>query len=104
MKRPSTPPFLSELRTASSPASKVKALKLLKNELIGHEQKKEKWVKWGLLTTLAHILSSSKSNGKNKYRENNGLDAFSRHQDDQTEDDEARLQAVMVVGSLAYGS
>ena len=103
MKRPSTPPILSEVRTASSPASQVKALKVLKNELIGHEQKKEQWVKLGVLTTLAHILTSTKDNGKNKHREDIGVASYSRAQDEQSEDEEARLQAVIVIGSVAYG-
>lgn len=103
MKRPSTPPILSELRTTSSPASQVRALKLLKNELIGHEQKKEKWVKLGILTTLADILNSSKYNGKDKHRETTGSDGSSNNQVGQNENQQARLQAVIVVGSLAYG-
>ncbi len=69
MIRPSTPPILSELQEASSAASQVKALKELKNELIGHEHKKELWIQLGVLTVLARILNSSSKGGKLKTRE-----------------------------------
>ena len=103
MIRPSTPPVLSELRSASSPAGQVKALKDLKNELIGHEQKKEIWIGLGVLIPLARILNSHKSNGKKKHRDINGFDGQWKAQSAQTEEEEARLQAIIVVGSLAYG-
>jgi len=104
MTRRATLPILSELRSASSPASQVKALKELKNELIGHEQKKEVWIGMGVLTPLARILSSHKGDGKKKHRDINVSD-------DQEEKDgnavpievEAQLQAIIVLGSLAYG-
>ncbi|KAL9125147.1 MAG: hypothetical protein Q9217_005604 [Psora testacea] len=103
MTRPSTPPILSELRSASSPASQVKALRQLKNELIGHEQKKEMWVGLGILTPLVRILNSYKGDGKRKPRDTDG----DRNQEEaarpRTREEEARLQAIIIIGSLAHG-
>ena len=103
MTRPSTPPILSELRSASSPASQVKALRDLKNELIGHEQKKELWIGLGVLAPLGRILNSHKGNGKKKHRDVNGTGNKSKGRGFGTEEEEARLQAIIVVGSLAHG-
>ena len=103
MTRLATLPILSELRSASSPASQVKALKELKNELIGHEQKKELWIGLGVLTPLARILNSHKGNGKKKHRDINGSDSQWKDRSINTDEEEARLQAIIVLGSLAYG-
>ena len=103
MIRPSTPLILSELRSASSSGGQVKALKDLKNELIGHEQKKELWIGLGVLTPLAGILNSYKANGKKKHRDINVSDGQWKAQNIHAGEEEARLQAIIVVGSLAYG-
>lgn len=103
MTRPSTPPILSELRYASSPASQIHALQELKNELIGHEEKKEIWIGLGVVTPLVRILNSHKGNGKREHRDLNGNANQIRGKTRRTEEEEARLQAIIVVGSLAFG-
>lgn len=103
MTRPSTPPILSELRSPISPASQVAALRALKNELIGHEQKKEMWVGLGVVAPITRILYTHKGGGKRRHGEVNGsVDQVSRvlHR---TDEEEARLQAILIVGSLACG-
>ena len=104
MTRPSTPPILSELRSPSSPASQVAALRALKNEIIGHEQKKEMWIGLGVVPPIARVLNTHKGSGKRRHREVNG---GVRHPDRRAgrtdEEEEARLQAIIIVGSLAYG-
>ncbi|KAL8769840.1 MAG: hypothetical protein Q9209_004278 [Squamulea sp. 1 TL-2023] len=100
---PTAPPILSELRSSTSSTNQIAALRALKNEIIGHEQKKRTWVTLGVLAPLARILNTPKANGKR--RESNGSrlthhgnTAFGR-----TDEEEARLQAIIVVGSLASG-
>lgn len=104
MTRPSTPPILSELRSASSPASQVAALRALKNEIIGHEQKKEMWVGLGVLAPIARILNTHKGNGKRRHRDvvNNSTNQ-SKQRGGRSDEEEARLQAIIIVGSLAHG-
>jgi len=103
MARPSTPPILSELRGASTPASQVKALRELKNDVIGHDQKKEMWVGLGVLNPLVRILSSYKGSGKRRRRDTNGNPGQARSKASRNDEEEARLQAVIIVGSLAHG-
>lgn len=103
MTRPSTPPILTELRSPSSPASQVAALRALKNEIIGHEQKKEMWVGLGVVTPIVRILNASKGSGKRKGREINGAVKYREKKVPRTDEEEARLQAIIIVGSLAQG-
>ena len=103
MTRPSTPPILAELRSASSPTSQLQALRKLKHEVIGHEQKKQAWVESGVLAPLVRILNSYKGDGKRKARSlGTGIDR-QWAKESRTEEEEARLQAVIIVGSLAHG-
>ncbi|KAI4256582.1 MAG: hypothetical protein L6R42_006128, partial [Xanthoria sp. 1 TBL-2021] len=103
MALPTTPPILSELRSSTSSINQIAALRALKNEIIGHEQKKRDWVGLGVLAPLARILNTPRANGKRRESNgnrsaHNGKPAFGR-----TDEEEARLQAVIVVGSLASG-
>lgn len=103
MTRPSTPPILSELRNSSSPASQVAALRALKNEIIGHEQKKEMWIGLGVLDPLVRILNSHKASGKRRYREGHGSANQPKRRGSRTDEEEAHLQAIIILGSLAHG-
>jgi len=103
MTRPSTPPILSELRSASSPASQVAALRALKNEVIGHEQKKEMWIGLGVLAPITRILNTHRGSGKKRHRDVNGSTNKSKQRGGRSDEEEARLQAVIIVGSLAHG-
>ena len=103
MTRPSTPSILSELRSASSPASQVAALRALKYEIIGHEQKKGKWIAMGVLAPIVRILNTHRGNGKRKHRDVHSTRAQSKQRGARSDDEEARLQAIIIVGSLAHG-
>ena len=103
MTRPSTPPLLSELRNASSATSQVAALRALKNEIIGHEQKKEMWIGLGVLAPIARILNTHKGSGKRRHRDVEGSRAHSKQKDGSRDEEEARLQAIVIIGSLATG-
>lgn len=103
MTRPSTPPILSELRSSSSPAGQVAALRALKNDIIGHEQKKEMWIGLGVLAPIARILNSHHLSGKRRNRELPGGIFQSKRNGSRTDEEEALLQAIIIVGSLAHG-
>ncbi len=103
MTRPSTPPILSELRSSSSPAGQVAALRSLKNDIIGHEQKKEMWIGLGVLEPLVRILTSHKGSGKRRPREGHASANQTKRRGNRTDEEEARLQAIIILGSLAHG-
>lgn len=103
MARPATPPILSELRSSTSPATQVAALRALKHEIIGHEQKKRLWVGRGVLVPIARILNTSKGNGKRRDVSDNATTHHCRLPFVRSEEEEARLQAIVIVGSLAHG-
>ena len=93
MARPPSPSLPDQLPTLSSPATRITALRALKNEIIGHDEKKEIWVRSGVLRPLSTVIASQKSpdaraDGRAGRR---------------SEQEEARLQAIIVVGSLAQG-
>ena len=77
--------LLSQLTVSpfSQPQNTLSALKRLKHELIGHEQKKELFVRLGIVPPLVRILEGS----------GNADEVWSN----------ARLEAGIAVGSLAYG-
>lgn len=103
MTRSSTPPILVELQNPGSVASQIAALRALKNEIVGHDQKKEAWIGYGIVPLLSRILASRKGSGKRKNREINGTGKTFERRHNRSEEDEACLQAIIVVGCLAQG-
>ncbi|KAL2837870.1 armadillo repeat protein [Aspergillus pseudodeflectus] len=99
MTRSVTPPIL-QLQNAESLSSQAAALRALKNETIGHDQRKEALVRLGILPMLAHFLASRSLNGSP------GRKGSSKHRDlpgSRAEADDAHLQAIILLGSLAQG-
>ena len=90
---PPSPSLPDEFPTLSSPATRIAALRTLKNEIIGHDEKKETWVRSGVLKPLTTVIASQKLPGA---RVDGPIGPRS-------EQEEARLQAIIVVGSLAQG-
>lgn len=86
---------IEALRHADSAYQQIESLRQLKNSIIGHDQRKELAVKQGVLESLVKIVSSP-PNG-----EYNG--AVSGQTQARVQQDEARLQATIVLGSLASG-
>ncbi|PKX88221.1 ARM repeat-containing protein [Aspergillus novofumigatus IBT 16806] len=87
MTRTSTPPTLLQLQSADS----------LKNEIIGHDQRKEIYVKRGIIPVLTKVLTSRKLSGKSvtaTVKESSGI---------KSEEDDACLQAIIILGSLTQG-
>ncbi|KAL4899996.1 hypothetical protein BDW74DRAFT_104771 [Aspergillus multicolor] len=99
MTRAETPPILLQLQNAESLASQAAALRSLKNDTIGHDQRKEAWVRLGLVPILGSVLAS-RGLGRNE------LKAGSKQLElagSKEEGDDACLQAIILVGSLAQG-
>jgi len=88
MTRTSSPSV--QMSSLSSPDTRVAALRTLKNDLIGHDERKEAWIRSGVLKPLADVVTSQKEPDTPNKRTNE-------------EREEARLQAIIVVGSLAQG-
>ncbi|KAH9874878.1 hypothetical protein J1614_004365 [Plenodomus biglobosus] len=113
MGRSSIPSALAELSSPSTTEAQVAALQNLKNEIVGHEQRKELAVAHGVVKPLAGLLRSEarkggkrRRNGANGHNPGSGSGHFSetrRALVDWTLEDELRFQATLVVGSLANG-
>lgn len=97
---------LHELKSSPAPADQLRLLRLIKNDIVGHSQRKELVVKHGLLDPLSNlILSAARTNGKRASHHLNGSAQSSAAPDAQwTIEDEIRLQATLIIGSLANGS
>ncbi|KAK5136460.1 hypothetical protein LTR08_003105 [Meristemomyces frigidus] len=95
METATSPQALEALKTASL-ADQISALRAVKNEVVGHDQRKEALVRDGILSALVVVLTGpASSNGKR--RSSNGPSTS------QSQDEDARLQATLVIGSLANG-
>lgn len=109
MGRSTIPSALNELSNPSTPETQVTALQNLKNEIVGHEQRKELAVTHGVVKPLAGLLrAEARKGGKRRRNVTNGssLGLFSEAQsglEEWTTEDELRFQATLVVGSLANG-
>lgn len=99
-------PLLNRLLNATSVSEQTAALRALKNELIGHDQRKESWVNSGIVQILSRILESSL---REEYEANKEVMSGGRRggnltgRASMTEEQELCLQAVIIMGSLAQG-
>ncbi|KAF2261643.1 ARM repeat-containing protein [Lojkania enalia] len=107
MGRSFIPPALIELSNPSTPEAQVNALRNLKNEIVGHDQRKELAVRHGVVKPLAGILrTEARKDGKRRRGAMNGNSGAGRDGDKEIEwntEDELRFQATLVVGSLVNG-
>lgn len=62
------------------------------------------WIGLGVVTPIVRILNTSKGVGKRKSREINGASKHKEKKVVRTDEEEARLQAIIIVGSLAQGT
>jgi hypothetical protein len=99
MARAQSPPILAQLRSARSLAEQSAALRALKNEIVGHIQKKETWISLGVLEPIVQTLSSSRSSAKLNGK-GSRLQLGSRPL---SEEDGAKLQALQLLASFANG-
>ncbi|KHN98249.1 armadillo repeat protein [Metarhizium album ARSEF 1941] len=99
MARPQNSPILAQLRNAKSLPEQRAALQALKNEIVGHVQKKEAWIGLGVLEPIVRTLSSSrppeKLNGKDA-----SVQLWSRPLSDE---DSIKLQGLQLIASFANG-
>ena len=87
---------IAAIREPTSLDAQIAALKQLKNDIVGHDQRKELVVKQGVVEPLVAILAtSSKATGKRKAAETNGEPA-SNAQHSWTREQDARLQAILI--------
>ncbi|KAF1833148.1 ARM repeat-containing protein [Decorospora gaudefroyi] len=109
MGRSTIPSALSELSNPSTPEAQVAALQKLKNEIVGHGQRKELAVTHGVVKPLAGLLrAEARRGGKRRRNVTNGhgsghASETRRGVEQWTTEDELRFQATLVVGSLANG-
>lgn len=61
------------------------------------------WIGLGVLDPLARILSSHKGSGKRRHREVHGNANQPKRRGSRTDEEEAHLQAIIILGSLAHG-
>jgi hypothetical protein len=101
---------LDRLRAAASPQELLVALKQLKNDIIGHEQKKESAVREGVVELLVKGLAKAgKSRGKKRSFLPGSPSSFATTQSDSEplsesdREDHVKLQCVFIITSLAHG-
>jgi hypothetical protein len=88
---------ISTLSDGSSTEQKLVVAKQLKNLIVGQDQRKELAVKNGIVQPLANIISAAtKTTGKRKLDQGVPL-----HSSQWSTEDELRLQATLIIGSLA---
>jgi armadillo repeat-containing protein 8 len=99
MARAQSSPILAQLRGARSLVEQSAALRALKNEIVGHIQKKEAWISLGVLKPIVQTLSSSRPSAKLNGK-GSRLQLGNRPL---SEDDGAKLQALQLLASFANG-
>jgi hypothetical protein len=103
MARAEVPGSLYEVSNQSaSLKQQVAALKQLKHDIIGHDQRKELVVCHGLVRELVRKLGGIGKRRSNGHR----LEQGEQHQQDEQEqeEDEVRVQSIQIVTSLAHGT
>ncbi|EFR03412.1 armadillo repeat protein [Nannizzia gypsea CBS 118893] len=90
-----SPQLLDDVRNADSTAGRIAALRSLKNDIIGHNQKKQAWTELGILPLLSDVLMSRRGVARKP--------EFHSPKQNQTEEDEMCFQAITIIGSLALG-
>lgn len=100
MARVQVQPVLAQLGNASSFAEQNVALRTIKNETIGHIQKKERWVELGALDPIVAVLATSRSPVQPNGKDIRGSSTPAR---DLSAEEFARLQALELLGIFASG-
>lgn len=97
-------PILLELHSAESLSSQIAALRKLKNETVGHGQRKELWIRGGIISILSKILALRRTTERRTgVQDLNGTVEFRESLSSRSEEEDACLQAIIIVGSLAQG-
>ncbi|KAL2021573.1 hypothetical protein VTK56DRAFT_7072 [Thermocarpiscus australiensis] len=101
MARVHSPQLLARITAARNCSEQTAALRALKDEIVGHVQRKEIWVECGILDLLVQVLQNDnrlpvRLNGKEP-RSQTGL------QDSLAADEVPRLLSLQLLASFAYG-
>lgn len=83
-------------------AEQLSALQRLKNSIVGHVQKKEKWIEGGVLEPVVRILESSKTAAKSSRRDSRAKLYSSSAS--LSIDEAVRLQALQILASFTSGT
>jgi hypothetical protein len=119
MARLEVPQSLEQLRSSTSIEQQLASLKQLKNDIIGHEQRKEAIIRHGVVEQLVKGLAGSglspgslsgaagvaatvRARGKKRSSRHGPVDE-ERWTGNWDVEDEVRLQSVYIVTSLAHG-
>ncbi|KAF2421192.1 ARM repeat-containing protein [Tothia fuscella] len=93
MARAEVPKSLQEIRNPTSVSNQIAALKQLKHDIIGHDQRKELVVRHGIIGALVRNLTDRTAvRGKRRSEDDGGA-----------EEDEIRVQSIQIITSLAHG-
>lgn len=103
MTRAATPPTLLQIQSPDSVGTQVASLRALKNELIGHDQRKETYVAAGIIPVLAQVLASQWPGKPATAESHRPFPSRALGSDELSEDLEACLQAILIIASLAQG-
>jgi len=95
---------IAQLKNPAGVDSQLAALRYLKNHAIGHKERKRELVRQGVIDVLASTLSlSTRTRGKRRFSETQSNHSSVDKTAIWTEEDEVRLQAIILVNSLANG-
>lgn len=92
-------PILAQLRAAKTYPDQTAALRALKNEIVGHIQKKEAWISLGVLQPIVRTLSTDPSPNEHNTKDFRLLSSTVPLSDE----DDVKLQALQLVASFANG-
>lgn len=99
MARGPSPLLLDQIREPTCRLELISALKALKNDVVGNEQRKEIWIGLGILEPLARLLAAedlSNRTGKQHHDPQAGIQPLG-------EEETIKLHAISILGSIAHG-
>ncbi|KAK8144406.1 hypothetical protein G3M48_005876 [Beauveria asiatica] len=99
MDRSQSSPILAQLRGAKTFREQTAALQALKNEIVGHVQRKEEWVSVGVLEPIVRSLALTRAPLKMNGKDTRQLATMRPL----SEEDSVKLQALQLVSSFATG-
>ncbi|KAH6688340.1 armadillo repeat protein [Plectosphaerella plurivora] len=99
MARDSGAPLLAYIHNARNCSEQVAALRSLKNDIVGHAQRKETWLVQGALEPVVALAQSPRSSSKTA----SGKPGYSTDAQTLSDEESVRLQALQVLGSFASG-
>lgn len=101
MARPQNSPILAQLRDAKTYPEQTAALQSLKNEIVGHVQRKEAWIALGVLEPIVTALSASSQSLPKLGGKDPAAQLLAKPL---SIEDSVKLQALQLVASFANGT